>query len=75
MNPSGKGYGHGQKKESSEWSGELIVTIATSNNPDKSGVLSNEPAIRTAQATAHWDNDSDDVSLWLGTSEDLSRAS
>jgi len=41
MNPSGKGYGHGQKKESSEWSGELIVTIATSNNPDKSGVLSN----------------------------------
>jgi len=28
-------------KESSEWSGELIVTIATSNNPDKSGVLRN----------------------------------
>jgi len=34
-----------------------------------------EPAIRTTQATVHWDNDSGDVSLWLGMSGDLSRAS
>ena len=28
-----------------------------------------ELAIRTTQATAHWDNDSGDVSFWLGASK------